>query len=152
MLRGSSKHQGRLILVVEDDAETRTGIEKLLEIDGYAVNSACNEEDAVAKATCKHPDLMLVSPGSKPLQVTDMARRIRTRAALNDSVPIVIFCVESIVEGGEVNIGDNVYLIRPDNFNQVRALVRRLLTNVPDGFQGGSAALSRRSDSVLTTR
>ncbi|MDQ3731701.1 MAG: hypothetical protein M3329_07065 [Pseudomonadota bacterium] len=126
----SSKHQGRLILVVEDDGETRTGIEKLLETDGYAVNPAYNEEDAVAKATCKHPDLMLVSPGSKPLQVIVMARRIRTRAALNDNVPVVIFCVESVDEGGEVNIGDNVYLIRPDNFNQVRALVRRLLTNV----------------------
>jgi DNA-binding response OmpR family regulator len=116
--------------VVEDDGETRTGIEKLLETDGYAVNPAYNEEDAVAKATGKHPDLMLVSPGSKPLQVIVMARRIRTRAALNDNLPVVIFCVESVVEGGEVNIGDNVYLIRPDNFNQVRALIRRLLTNV----------------------
>jgi hypothetical protein len=65
-----------------------------------------------------------------PLQVIAMARRIRTRAALDDKVPVVIFCVESVDEGGEVNIGDNVYLARPDNFNQVRALVRRLLTNV----------------------
>jgi DNA-binding response OmpR family regulator len=129
MLRVSSKHQSRLILVVEDDGETRAGIEKLLETDGYAVNPAYNEEDAVAKATCKHPDLMLVSPGSEPLQVIAMARRIRARAALND-VPVVIFCIESADEGGEVNIGDNVYLTRPDNFNQVRALVRRLLTNV----------------------
>jgi DNA-binding response OmpR family regulator len=135
MLRVSSKHQSRLILVVEDDGETRAGIEKLLETDGYAVNPACNEEDAVAKATCTHPDLILLSPGSEPLQVIVMARRIRARAALNDNVPVVIFCVESVVEGGEVNNGDNVYLIRPDNFNQVRALVRRLLTNVSDGVK-----------------
>lgn len=128
------QHRTRLILVVEDDGETRNGIEMLLEAKGYAVNPACNEEDAVAKATCKHPDLILVSSGSKPLQVIVMARRIRTRAALNDNVPVVIFCVESVDEGGEVNIGDNVYLTRPDNFNQVRALVRRLLTNVSDGF------------------
>ena len=39
----------------------------------------------------------------------------------------MIFDDESIAEGGEDDIGDNVHLIRPDNFNQVRALIRRLL-------------------------
>jgi DNA-binding response OmpR family regulator len=130
MPRRKLEHQGRLILVLEDDGETRTGIEKLLETHGYAVDPACNEDDAVAKATCKHPDLMLVSPGGMPLQVLAMAPRIRARAALDDKVPVVIFCVESVDEGGEVNIGHNVYLARPDNFNQVCALVRRLLAKV----------------------
>ena len=56
-----------------------------------------------------------------------MACRVRDRAALGDKVPIVIFDDESIAEGEELRIDNNVYLIRPDNFNQLRALIQRLL-------------------------
>jgi DNA-binding response OmpR family regulator len=123
----SAKNQGTLILVVEDVEETRDGIEKLLKADGYRVDAARHEEDAVARATRTSPDLILVSPGGTPAHVTATACRVRDRAALGDKVPIVIFDDESIAEGGEDDIGDNVHLIRPDNFNQVRALIRRLL-------------------------
>jgi hypothetical protein len=47
---------------------------------------------------------------------------------LGEHVPIVIFCVEDIAEGAEVSIGNNVYLTGPDDFNQLRALLNRLLT------------------------
>ena len=45
----SAKHPGPLILVVEDVEESRDGIEKLLAADGYRVDPARQEEDAVAK-------------------------------------------------------------------------------------------------------
>jgi DNA-binding response OmpR family regulator len=150
----SAKHPGPLILVVEDVEETRDGIEKLLVADGYRVEPARGEEDAVARATRKAPDLLLLSPGGAPAHVIPIARRVRDRAALSDQVPIVIFDDDSIAEGEELNIGDQVYLTRPDNFNQLRALLCRLL---PAGHrvrasQGTRAPPSRRSDSVLTTR
>jgi DNA-binding response OmpR family regulator len=116
-----------IILVVEDIEETRDGIEKLLEADGYRVDPAREEGDAVARAACKPPDLILVSLGGSLAHVIATARRVRDRAALGEQAPIVIFCIESIAEGGEVSIGNNVYLTRPDNFNQLRALLRRLL-------------------------
>jgi CheY-like chemotaxis protein len=37
-----------MILVVEDVAETRDGIEKLLKADGYRVAAARDERDAMA--------------------------------------------------------------------------------------------------------
>jgi hypothetical protein len=40
---------------------------------------------------------------------------------------VVIFCMEEIGEGNEVAIGQNVYVTRPDNFNQLRSLIARLL-------------------------
>jgi CheY-like chemotaxis protein len=46
----SAKHPGPLILVVEDVEETRDGIEKLLAADGYRVDPARQEEDAVTTA------------------------------------------------------------------------------------------------------
>jgi CheY-like chemotaxis protein len=124
---GSAKIEGAAILVVESVEETRDGIQRLLERDGYLVDPARNEQDAVAKALHQPPALILVSPGSAPAEVIAMAGRIRHRAALGKAVPIVIFCVASLAEGEERGMGDHVYLTRPDNFNQLRALLYRLL-------------------------
>src|SRR5712692_3437166 len=115
------------ILVVEDVAETRDGIEKLLTADGYRVAVARDERDAIESARRKRPDLILVSLAGLPSEVIVSARRIREGAEVGDDVPVVIFCVESIGEGDEVALGENVHISRPDNFNQLRRLLTRLL-------------------------
>ena len=114
-------------MVVEDVAETRDGIEHLLKTDGYQVEATRNEADAIALALRTAPNLILVSLGGPHSGVIAAARRIRLQAELNDQVPIVIFCVAEIGEGDEVVVGQNVYLTRPDNFNQLRTLLARLL-------------------------
>jgi two-component system response regulator MprA len=120
-----------IILVVEDIAETRDGIEKLLKVDGYRVALAGDEIGAIESAQQKCPDLILVSLAGLPREVIVTARRIRERAAVGDDVPVVIFCIEEIGEGDEVAVGQNVHITRPDNFNQLRALLSRLLSNIP---------------------
>jgi DNA-binding response OmpR family regulator len=122
-----AENEGARILVVEGAEETRDGIQRLLERDGYLVDPARNEQDAVAKALHRPPALILVSPGGAPAEVIAMAGRIRNQARLGDKVPIVNFCVASLAEGEERGMGDNIYLTRPDNFNQLRALLYRLL-------------------------
>jgi len=119
------------VLVVEDVAETRDGIEKLLNVDGYRVAVARDERDAIESARLKHPDLILVSLAGLPGEVIGTAHRIRERAAVGDDVPVVIFCIEEIGEGDEVAVGQNVHIIRPDNFNQLRSLITRLLRKIP---------------------
>jgi len=119
------------VLVVEDVAETRDGIEKLLKVDGYRVAVARDERDAIESARLKHPDLILVSLAGLPGEVIGTAHRIRERAAVGDDVPVVIFCIEEIGEGDEVAVGQNVHIIRPDNFNQLRSLITRLLRKIP---------------------
>ena len=120
-----------IILVVEDVAETRDGIEKLLMADGYRVSVARDEPDAIESARRNRPDLILVSLAGLPREVSATARRIRERARIRDDVPVVIFCDEEIDEGDEVEIGQNVYVTRPDNFNQLRGFLTRLLHKVP---------------------
>jgi hypothetical protein len=39
----------------------------------------------------------------------------------------VVFWIEDIDEGEEVEIARNVFLTRPDSFNQLRGLLARLL-------------------------
>lgn len=116
-----------LILVVEDVHETRDGIETLLRADHYRVALARDERDAIESAQRTKPDLILVSLAGSPREVIFSALSIRQAAQLREHVPVVVFCVEGIDEGDEVAIGKNVHLTHPDNFNQLRSLIARLL-------------------------
>jgi DNA-binding response OmpR family regulator len=117
-----------VILVAHDVEETRDGIEELLTSDGYCVDVARSEDDAVDKARCRPPDLILVSFDGVPVEVILSASRIRQRAGVRPHVPVVIFSVSIIDEGAEVDVGNNVYLTRPDNFDQLRLLIADLLS------------------------
>jgi CheY-like chemotaxis protein len=116
------------ILVVEDVHETRDGIEKLLNTDGYRVTVARDEIDAIENAQRMRPDLFLVSLAGLAYEVIATARRIRERAGVGEDVPVVVFCVGGLDEGDEVALAGNVHVTRPDNFNQLRSLLARLLS------------------------
>jgi CheY-like chemotaxis protein len=126
------KDTGLIILVVEDIDETRHGIEKLLIVDGYRVALARDEQDGIESARRQRPDLILVSLAGVPREVIVSARRIRENAAIGEDVPVVVFCIDEIAQGDEVAIGENVHVTRPDNFNQLRNLLARLLLGVPN--------------------
>jgi DNA-binding response OmpR family regulator len=117
-----------LILVVEDVEETRHGIEQLLTVSGYHVTTARDEEQAVEEAICRPPDLILLSFTADIVDIVSIAVRMRARSRLSERVPVVIFCVRSLQEGDVVEAGRNVYLTRPDNFDQLRASLRLLLS------------------------
>jgi CheY-like chemotaxis protein len=120
-------HTNPLILVVEDVHEIRDGMEKLLTADGYRVALARDEHDALDNGRLKRPDLILVSLSGSPTEVSVVATRIRDGLRIGQNVPVVIFCGGGISEGDEVAVGQNVHLTRPDNFNQLRNLLARLL-------------------------
>jgi CheY-like chemotaxis protein len=120
-----------IILVVEDVHETRDGIEKLLKVDGYRVAVARDEQDGIESAQRQRPDLILVSLAGLPREVIVTASRIREHAAVGDDVPVVVFCIDEIAEGDEVAIGKNLHVACPDNFNQLRSLLTRLLIKIP---------------------
>jgi two-component system KDP operon response regulator KdpE len=121
------------ILVVDDVEEVLDALEKLLESDGYSVEAARSEDRAVECAQRNPPDLVLVNLGIPPDEVVAAVRRLKARAQLADDVPIVLFCIESVAEGAEVDLGNGVYATRPDNFNQLRALIARLLQSRAPG-------------------
>jgi two-component system response regulator MprA len=127
----TKENETLIVLVVEDIAETRDGIEKLLKADGYRVALARDERDAIESAQRTRPDLILVSLAGSPREVNVAARRIRELAKVGESVPVVVFCNQEIAEGDEIAIGHNVHVTRPDNFNQLRKLLARLLHEIP---------------------
>ena len=117
------------ILIVEDSQEMRDAIEALLRRDGYWVSPARNEDDAVARIHANPPDLILISLGGTTEHVLGTARRIRDRGGLTTSTPIVIFSITNFPEGVEEQIGGNIFITAPDNFDQLRTLLTRVLRN-----------------------
>ncbi len=118
---------GSLILVVLDVEETRDGTESLLRANGYRVAPARDEDQAVKAALGEQPNLVLVSLALSQDEVMATGRRLRERAGLSEAVPILIFGVDTIAEGAEVHLGEEIYATSPDNFNQLRVFIYRLL-------------------------
>ena len=121
----------RMILVVEEVEETRNGIERLLRRDGYRVRAVRDPSDAVETAQREAPDLILARLDGSAEHVIDTATSIRVSAGLSNAVQVVAFCATCVPEGVEERVGDNVYVISPENFDQLRRLITRLLAELP---------------------
>ena len=126
----SEPQQRQIILVLEDIQETADLLAKMLKGNGYCVTLARNEEDAIFRGRSQSPDLILMSLGLGPERLLATAHRIRRQAGLSQDVAVVIFCIPTIPEGAEMEVDKNVYVTRPDNFNQLRELLHRLLCRV----------------------
>jgi CheY-like chemotaxis protein len=121
----------RVILVVEEVEETRDGIERLLRRDGHRVRAVRDPADAVENAQREAPDLILARLDGSAEQVIGSATSIRVNADLSNAVPVVAFCATCVPEGVEERVGDNVYVISPENFDQLRRLIAHLLAERP---------------------
>ncbi len=122
-----NKIKGRRILVVNDIEATREGIEALLKRDGYDIETARDEQNATNAARSKHPDLLLITLGDETTDVLAAVRRISCGAELDEQMPVIIFCAEEPAGGREIAVERNIYLSCPDNFNQLRDFIKRLV-------------------------
>ena len=123
----TNKESSWLILVLEEIEEIRDGIEKLLKTDNYQVETARTVTEAILKAKHQPPGLVLICLASSTTGSIQVAKQLRQEAGLMEHVPVVIFGLEELAEGAEVAIEGNIHLTQPDNFNQLRATLRRLL-------------------------
>jgi DNA-binding response OmpR family regulator len=117
----------RTILLVEDVEEIRDAAAELLISDGYNVAAARDEEDAVLRAKQQVPSILLINLPGPYIGVLQIALRIRERAALSKDIPILIFGADTISEGAELEMSGNILVTSPDNFDELRESIRRLL-------------------------
>lgn len=125
------QQQRQIILVLDDIEETAYLTKTMLQGNGYCVSVARTEDDAIARGRAQSPDLILMSLGLGSDRLLAAAHRIRRQAELRQGVAIVIFCAPTIPEGTVMEVSKNVYVARPDNFNQLRELLRHLLYRLP---------------------
>ena len=116
------------VLVVEDFEDNRFMMRRLLEMSGYRVVEAINGEEAVEIAKRERPGLILMDLSLPLLDGLAATRRIRQHKELRD-VPIVAVSAHDTADyhADALAAGCNDYVTKPIDFDQLEALLGRLL-------------------------
>lgn len=116
------------IMVVEDFEDNRFMMRRLLEMSGYRVLEAINGEEAVHLAHQERPHLILMDLSLPQLDGLAATRRIRQHPDLRD-VPIVAVSAHDTADfhADALAAGCNDYVTKPIDFDQLEALLNRLL-------------------------
>ena len=122
----------RTILLVEEDDETRRVLKANLQTDGYRVLLALDEEDAFDRVSGggAQADLVLINlVGKAPEAVLAVGRRIRAHAKYDGHTPLVVLAEKygKDLEGTDVNVSGNDWITYPEDHDQLRNLLARLL-------------------------
>jgi DNA-binding response OmpR family regulator len=122
--------QGRLILVVDDEARMVRFIQLNLEHDGFHVISAYNGREALEQVRSQLPNLVLLDVMMPDLDGFEVLKRIRDQS----SVPVIMLTAkgeeDDRVHGLELGADD--YITKPfsprELVSRVRAVLRRIET------------------------
>ena len=116
----------KLILVVDDDAQIRSGLETGLELHGYRVATAGDGHQALLWLDAHRPDLIildLVMPGRDGLSVIGELRRRNQ----HPQVPIVVVSTDAEAQHHLADLGVSAFLRKPVHFRPLLEAIARLL-------------------------
>jgi len=122
------ERSSQTVMVVEDFEDNRFMMRRLLEMSGYQVLEATNGIEAVEVAKRERPGLILMDLSLPLLDGLAATRRIRQEPELRD-VPIVAVSAHDTADfhADALAAGCNDYVTKPIDFDQLDALLRRLL-------------------------
>lgn len=125
-----AQHARPLILVADDDDDTRLLFRTMLEIRGYSVIEATDGEQAVQLAESAGPDLILMDGSLPRLDGLDATRRIR-RSAHAARVPIAFISghAEPAFLARAREAGCDEYLVKPPDLGQLNGVLQKYLGN-----------------------
>ncbi len=119
---------GRVVLLVDDYADTREVMRRAIETCGCRVVEAANGQEAIELAQTERPDLILMDLNMPVLDGFNATMRIREYEATRD-VPVVAVTAHNTAEfraaAGAVGCCD--YLLKPLDFERLYELLERLL-------------------------
>lgn len=121
-------HESPIVMVVEDFEDNRFMMRRLLEMSGYSVLEAINGEEAVELARRELPSLILMDLSLPLLDGLAATRRIREVEELRH-IPIVAVSAHDTADfhAEALAAGCNDYVTKPIDFDQLEALLSRLL-------------------------
>ena len=116
------------ILIVEDDAALASGIARILEGEGHAVDVIAKGEQAVLGARQERFDLIILDVGLPGIDGFEVLRRLR---AAGDRTPVLVLTARDALDDRVhgLDLGADDYMAKPfampELAARVRALVRR---------------------------
>ncbi|KOS62115.1 response regulator transcription factor [Lysinibacillus agricola] len=114
------------ILVVEDEIDLQEAIAEGLRIDGYAVDTCSNGEDAYELAYVENYDLIILDLNLPKMDGLKVLEKLREE---NKEIKVLILSARSSVNDKVkgLDIGANDYLAKPFAFAELEARIRNLL-------------------------
>ena len=138
MSRSDGSRPGPLVLVVEDDAETRHVVARELSARGYRVEQAPDGRTALERWEDRRPDIVLLDLGLPDIDGLQIIRRIRREA----STPIVILSgrYEEREKVAALDRGADDYVTKPFGVDELNARLRVALRHAagPVADQAGA--------------
>jgi len=124
---GKTGAAAREVLIVEDNADARDTLKRMLEIDGHRVRVAADGLAALAALQAAVPDVALIDIGLPQMDGYELARRIR--AELNDRRPLLVAVTGYGLPEDRRRAHDagfDVHLVKPvDSAQLAQVLARR---------------------------
>ena len=116
------------ILLVDDEPLILKGLKYSLEQDGYAIDSAMDGEEALAKFFDDHYDLILLDVMLPGVDGIEVCQRVRERS----NVPSIMLTAkgEDMDKILGLEYGADDYMTKPFNILEVRARIRTVLRRV----------------------
>jgi DNA-binding NtrC family response regulator len=123
--------QRKYVMVVDDEATARSGLEKLLLQEGFEVASASDGAAALEVAAERVPDLVVTDLKMPGMDGLELLRRLREQ---HENLPVIVVTAFGDVTSAvaAMRVGADDYLTKPVDFDALlvaleRALERRAL-------------------------
>jgi len=113
---------GALVLVVEDEPQMRRFIHASLSAHGYQVGEAANGAEAMALATSRNPDVILMDLGLPDMDGIDLTRRLREWSR----TPVIVISARGreADKVSALDAGADDYLTKPFGVDELLARIR----------------------------
>ncbi|HQU83260.1 MAG TPA: response regulator transcription factor [Pyrinomonadaceae bacterium] len=125
----SNRDSKPLILVVEDDDDSRQMLKFMLETWDFSVLEAADGIEALTLGSRMQPNLILMDarlPGLDGFQVT---KRIRDDAFIKDTpIFFITGCAELMYKKSAINAGANEYFTKPVEFDELKLKIDKYIS------------------------
>ncbi|MEE8636854.1 MAG: response regulator transcription factor [Dehalococcoidia bacterium] len=113
------------ILVVDDDPEIVSFVQRGLAYEGYRVDTAADGKEALTKARDREPDLVVLDIMMPGIDGIEVAKRLRQ----GGDIPILMLTAKGTVADKVTGLesGADDYLLKPFAFDELLARIRALL-------------------------
>jgi two-component system response regulator PrrA len=143
------------VLVVDDDRDIRTSLDRGLRLSGFAVRTAADGASALAAVAENRPDCVVLDVNMPGLDGVEVITRLR---GLGIDVPVCMLSARDTVDDRVAGLeaGADDYLVKPFALDElvarIRALLRRVREDLAVPTTVGPLALDSARREVLLHR